>query len=186
MRRLDRSLADYLALAEPNEEGCRIWPLAKNHRGYGVVSTFGRGHGRLVHGVVYELVNGPLPKPFQVGHICHDRAVATGTCSGGDQCRHRPCFEPSHLEKQTNRENGQRGWGNGNRRKTHCGICDRPLEGDNLLRSALPVRSCRDCANRRSRESRAKRMRDSVKAERIRQQSIEAGRRYRERSHRAG
>lgn len=181
MRQLNRSLDDYLALAEPNEEGCRIWPMARNGRGYGVAGDQGRGKSRLVHDVIYGMMREPLVPGLQVGHTCHDRAVENGTCDGGDACRHRPCFEPSHLAAQTPSENIRLSVGNGNGQKADCGVCGRPLSGDNLVTSALPKRKCRHCTNRRSRESRERRLLDPSKAARIHQQNVEAGRRFRER-----
>lgn len=71
------------------------------------------------HKWIYEVVNGPIPDGFQVDHKCHSKAVEDGTCDGGDDCRHRRCCNPDHLEAVTPAENTFR-QNHANRRKTHC------------------------------------------------------------------
>ena len=40
-----------------------------------------------------------------MGHLCHDSALATGSCDGGNGCPHRSCVNLEHLALQTMREN---------------------------------------------------------------------------------
>lgn len=67
--------------------GCLIWTGGKNNSGYGTFRVNGRT--RLVHRVAYELWVAKL-KPRQiVAHTCDQPA----------------CFEPTHLEATSQREN---------------------------------------------------------------------------------
>lgn len=54
----------------------------------------------------WELRFGPLPKGYQLDHLCHTNDK---TCIGGNSCRHRRCVNPEHLEPVTATENTRRG-----------------------------------------------------------------------------
>ena len=45
---------------------------------------------------------GPPPPGYDVGHVCHD---LDDTCAGGNTCKHRACYELTHLALQTRSEN---------------------------------------------------------------------------------
>lgn len=63
--------------------------------GYGRINL--HGTVRLAHAVAWEIANGrPVPAGHQVDHVCHNLAIATGTCSRG-VCPHRLCCNPAHL-----------------------------------------------------------------------------------------
>jgi hypothetical protein len=64
------------------------------------------GRLQVVHRVLYEFLNGPIPHGMESDHLC----------------RHRWCVNPSHIEAVTKRENIIRGMSPSgiNARKTTC------------------------------------------------------------------
>lgn len=132
---------------------CWQWTAAKFRKGYGQFRYEGKGQG--AHRVAYILSVGTIPAGMRLDHTCHTRAVERGECVGGDDCPHRACVNPDHLELVTEVENNLRGNGPAARhaRKTHCPQ-GHPLSGDNLY--AAPrgngdtFRSCRACHNEAS------------------------------------
>lgn len=71
--------------------------------GYGQVYEGGRV--RRTHVVVWEKANGPVPRGFEVHHLCHDPA----TCAGGPSCPHRACHNRGHLALATHLDNVRAG-----------------------------------------------------------------------------
>ncbi len=63
----------------------------------------------LVHRMTYADAYGPIPDGHVVGHVCHDIAVAAGTCIGGMGCPHRRCCNPAHLRAMTVADNNRAG-----------------------------------------------------------------------------
>lgn len=49
------------------------------------------------HRVSYRMWRGEIPEGLAVDHMCHNEAVARGECEGG-ACKHRRCFNPTHLQ----------------------------------------------------------------------------------------
>jgi hypothetical protein len=150
-----------LIYAHCRQEGdCRMW-LGGN--GGGGRCGHGRirfeGKTRLVHRVVWEMVNGPIPSG---GILCH-------------RCDRPNCVNPDHLYVGTMRENAldlhrghdrdrsfdlirrpratTRRWG-----MTHC-VKGHPLSGDNLYRrpDRPNDRGCKTCRSEASRRRRARR-----------------------------
>lgn len=90
-----------LDLAQP------CWPsTSRASHGYGVVMIDGETKYR--HRVSYQLHVGPIPRGWEVDHVCHSAAVEAGTCEGG-ACVHTGCWNPAHLETVTSAENSARG-----------------------------------------------------------------------------
>ncbi|MGN6589479.1 MAG: HNH endonuclease signature motif containing protein [Sphingomicrobium sp.] len=88
-------------------------------KGYGQIGRGGRKDGIAAsHRVAYELTYGPIPDGMHIDHTCHN---ADPDCLSGNDCPHRACCNPRHLEAVTQQENIRRG-NNGihGRLKTHC------------------------------------------------------------------
>ncbi|MDE3022888.1 MAG: HNH endonuclease [Pseudomonadota bacterium] len=108
--------------------------------GYGKVPV-SRGKYASVHRISYQLQKGPIPKGFELDHLC----------------RNRKCFNPEHLEPVTRKENVKRGllpemMRTKSRSKTHCKN-GHPLSGDNLVLQGAEkkFRVCRMCRAKRQR-----------------------------------
>lgn len=123
---------------------CTLWDGAVNSKGYGCVSV--NGKSQLVHRVVYAQTHGPIPVGQQIDHTCHNEDP---TCAGGVACLHRRCYDVTHLEAVTPRENVNRA---GHGSQTHCRR-GHPLSGSNLYvhthGSRPPTRDCLTCREAR-------------------------------------
>ena len=113
---------------QPN--GCWLWTGKLFSKGYGM---FRRTENRVrktyyAHKFSYELFVGPVPEGLELDHTCHN-----SDCTLANQCPHRRCVNPEHVEPVTHAENVRRSWhGNSaNKKKTHCKY-GHPFEGDNL------------------------------------------------------
>ena len=85
---------------------CDLWQGDVSGQGYGRVMV--DGDVKYAHRLAYQLHVGPIPRGWEIDHVCHSLAIAEGECSSGE-CKHRGCFNPSHLEAVTSRENSARG-----------------------------------------------------------------------------
>jgi hypothetical protein len=95
---LDKKWSDY---------PCYEWQGYKTNLGYGQLGTAKKlGKNLYAHRIVWEAVNGPIPKGLSLDHLC----------------RNPSCISPHHLEPVTHKENCLRGVGVGaiNSKKTHC------------------------------------------------------------------
>lgn len=86
---------------------CWPWTGYMQYNGYGVRSTH-RRETRLAHRIAYEYVIGPIPDGLVLDHLCHTRDPQ---CADVNECPHRRCCNPEHLEPVTRRENIARGRG---------------------------------------------------------------------------
>lgn len=86
-----------------NDDECWLWTGAIAARGYG--SLRHRQVSSLAHRVAYELLVGPIPSGLFIDHTCHN---LDASCAGGDDCLHRRCVNPAHLEPVTNATNTAR------------------------------------------------------------------------------
>ena len=126
------------AQADSPSPYCTLWSRSLTEDGYGRVWAGDRV--RRAHVMAYVFYHGhPVPEGHEVDHLCGNRA----------------CFNPTHLEAVSHRENLLRGNTIAaiNAAKTHCPR-GHELSGDNLIQSMLRrygKRSCRTCANERSR-----------------------------------
>lgn len=98
------------------------------------------------HRLLYRLLVNDIDENTTLDHVCH----TTSDCVGGDDCPHRACLNPDHLEPVTMRANVLRS-ANAvtaiNARKTHCPK-GHPYAGSNL-RISGHSRQCRTCKRER-------------------------------------
>jgi hypothetical protein len=88
-------------------EECWPW-LGYVHPKTGYGQFGARAGTRLPHRVAYEYVNGLIPDGLVLDHLCHTLDV---DCASTNECPHRRCCNPEHLEPVTRRENIARGRG---------------------------------------------------------------------------
>jgi hypothetical protein len=123
-------------LEAPSVDACWLWPMSVGNHGYGEITWRepgrGRHHNVLVHRVVYELFNGPIPDDMTVDH----------------ECRTRRCANPGHLRLLSNADNAR---GNGQSIVTECPQ-GHPYDETNTYRMpATGWRRCRTCTRLRQR-----------------------------------
>lgn len=135
-------------------EGCWPWhkmqalgySTAVKRPGLGMVSA---------HVASWVLVNGPIPDGLVLDHICHTQSP---TCLGGDDCQHRRCVNPAHLEPVTSAENTRRRFSRIGREN----VCARGHEWTEentywyVRPSGRRVRYCRTCQRDRNLQWRSK------------------------------
>jgi hypothetical protein len=125
---------------------CWLW-TGKVAFGYGTFHPSRTYHAQ-AHRFSFELAFGPILDGLTVEHRCH---TEDASCEGGDDCPHRRCVNPEHLEMMTMRENVLRSRTSPsavNARKTHC-IHGHPFAGKNLFIDRQGRRVCVECKRRR-------------------------------------
>ena len=90
-------------VAEPDENGCRIWQGALSGGRYGTFWIGDRSYR--AHRIAYEWEVGPIPPGMHIDHICHVTA----------------CVAPEHLRAVTHKQNHE------NRRGANAGSASRYL-----------------------------------------------------------
>jgi hypothetical protein len=109
--------------AQPQDNGCLVWPMRRNGAGYGCIGMGGRN--MLAHRVAFILSKGPIPDGMPLDHLCRNRA----------------CINPDHLEIVTHTENVRRGV----RCYRDTGVCARGHSLHDAYRSSGRL-TCRQCA----------------------------------------
>lgn len=146
---LDRFLAKTDRSAGP--DGCWPWLGTLDRHGYGRFQMDGRTH--FAHRVSFRHWTGPTTAGLQVDHACHNGSG----CTAADQCLHRRCVNPAHLQLVTNRENAIMGTGFASMVwATHCKR-GHPFDEANTRRTLKGGRECVACtvARRRARSKSA-------------------------------
>jgi hypothetical protein len=146
-------IARLVAKLEFDAAGCWLWTGARQGAGYGHVGL--RGQVWLVHRVMYQICNGPIPPGLVLDHKC-------GIPS---------CCNPDHLEPVTIGENNKRAATRKGRnhhlgKRDHCKY-GHPLTGSNVRIIHDPrgdFRVCRICAAEAQRRWRLKQERTSAVA----------------------
>lgn len=131
-------------LRSERQGDCYVFLGQRTADGYGVVGV--QGKRQMVHKVVWEDVNGPVPEGMQLDH----------------KCKNEPCWNPEHLRLVTPRENVlfSDSPAAKNAVKTHCsrGHEFSPENTRVIYRKdrAHPERVCRECKRERRQEARAR------------------------------
>lgn len=140
----------FLSGVDTASNGCRLWTGTVNPRtGYGMISIGGKDY--YTHRLAYTLFVGPIPDGMVIDHTCHNRDAS---CKRGDQCLHRRCTNPEHLEPVPHRTNLIRSHlapAGTNSRKTHCKE-GHEFTAENTITKTSGGRACRACHNLAQRE----------------------------------
>lgn len=143
-------LARFQRLAVKQANGCWLWTGDGTKDGYGTFRP-GPGHPKhMAHRWAYEQYVGPVPAGMDLDHTCH---TYDSECPGGNDCQHRRCCNPKHLEPVTRSENTIR-QRHHYRAKEQCPK-GHPYEGDNLITGKDGKRRCRTCDVERKRRQRS-------------------------------
>jgi hypothetical protein len=139
-----------LVSARPDLGPCWVWTVSTRDNGYGQFNLHGRMLG--AHRIAYLFVKGSVPDDLQLDHLCH---TYDPDCPGGNDCLHRRCVNPDHLEPVTQRVNLLRGQGfvAKNAAKTHCKH-GHPFNSANTRLLEGGGRLCRECNRERKRVKR--------------------------------
>jgi hypothetical protein len=138
------------------ESPCLFWEGDLSGQGYGRVMI--DGQTKYAHRLAYQLQVGPIPRGWEVDHVCHGEAIKRGGCGPG-QCRHRSCVNPAHLEAVSSRENSMRG---GHplfaiARSNKCGKGHDLTDPANVYTYPSGKRKCRQCTRESQKNWRASR-----------------------------
>lgn len=136
------------------DDECWPWKAGTFGSGYGHFSYERFGGGSTAHRFAYELLVGPIPDGLELDHLCHTQAVVEGACGGGDECPHRRCVNPAHLEPVDRHTNVARGNHQTavNMRKTECLRGHDLTDPANLKPTKSGARQCRECSNMHRRD----------------------------------
>ena len=130
---------------------CWPWTGTIDRGGYGEFYVSDQADQRLVkaHVWMYEVTVGPVPDDHELDHACHTRDA---TRTRGDDCPHRGCVNPGHLEPVTHQENSRRSRSTASAyaARSHCDK-GHLFSGDNLIVRKNGARRCRTCKNERAR-----------------------------------
>jgi hypothetical protein len=119
---------------------CWLWTGHIKPNGYGQFWGPGKMHA-------HHFLVGKPPKGLEWDHLCHDRDE---TCFDCEDCVHRRCVRPEHLELVTKAENLRRG-----HRKpvTHC-VHGHAYDESNTIINQKGAHVCRICSIQRNRDYR--------------------------------
>ena len=147
---------------EVTDTGCWRYTGPVHYPGYGRLgwSTGGRGRtSRSVHRIMYEYQNGPIKDGLVLDHLCHDPKVCKPERE--EDCLHRRCCNPDHLEAVTMRENILRG-ACPSASAARVSQCPQGHDYDELNTYMYRgARYCKTCMYERNRAARLKRQRAS-------------------------
>jgi hypothetical protein len=118
---------------------CWYWKRSLQS-GYGRIEWEGRVIP--IHRFSYLIAVGDLIPGMQIDHVCHSNDK---TCNENNNCMHRRCVNPAHLEQVTPRVNVLRSRGPtaANAVKTHC-VNGHPFDKENTEKT-VDGRRCSIC-----------------------------------------
>jgi hypothetical protein len=126
-----RKLALLRTKIKPVESGCHEWQGFVGHSGYGLTNY--RGKTRVVHRLLWTLVNGPVPRKMDVCHSCDNRICANldhlwlgtrqqnlidASQKGRVHCQQKTHCPRGHAYAEHGTRHGKNKW-------RHCAICQR-------------------------------------------------------------
>ena len=123
----------------PSKYGnCWLWTGTTNGQGYG------RFQGKYVHRLMYVDFYGDMAGQDEVDHRCHN---ADPTCNLGEDCPHRLCCNPFHLEAVTHAVNLRRSPNTFQGKRSRQNKCKRghPFDAANTFVRPDGTRKCRRC-----------------------------------------
>lgn len=135
------NIARFMSHVRQLPNGCWEWTSSTNEAGYATFYVEGRSH-RAFRWIIGQ-VGDPIDDDLEPDHVCHSR---DNTCISGASCRHRRCVNPQHGDVVTHAENSRRA-------AYRFPTCS---SGHLLPVVESGRRPCRPCANRRSREYKAR------------------------------
>lgn len=118
---------------------CWPWEGTITHEGYGVFGKAGRIQVK-AHRYAWELDRGPLDPALTIDHLCHTNHP---TCQAVDDCPHRRCCNPAHMEPVTFAENSRRANEGRGGQATHCKQGHEFTEANTYVYGN--ARKCRQC-----------------------------------------
>ena len=127
------------------ESGCWEWVGNVRPNGYGKFLYRDKLDGS--HRAAYKMFIGDIDDGMVIDHICHNLDI---TCNKGDECLHRRCVNPEHLEAITHLSNVQRGRAGIAQvikalKRTHCGKGHELTPSNTYYPPSGFKRSCRKC-----------------------------------------
>jgi hypothetical protein len=109
-----------------DENGCWIWQMCRNNRGYGLKWDREARRLMMAHRCYYEHARGPIPEGMQIDHLCNVKA----------------CVNVAHLEAVTPQVNSQRAFAL--RQAAPVPVRERPVVRTVDPRECILWRGCRD------------------------------------------
>lgn len=154
-----KTLADHMEKVSVDaESGCWLWDGLLLRNGYGQL----RSHNKrwLAHRYFYTEIVGEIEDGKVLDHKCHNEAE----CDLANECPHRRCVNPEHLEPSTSGENVMRGrsFAPRNAEKTHCAKGHEFTEINTRIDKGK-WRICRTCKRDQANTPRAKQLKKDWK-----------------------